>query len=424
MADTHLGAFRDPVLRQLNLEAFLRALDVVREERCHFLVIAGDLFDTTLPDMDIVERAADGLRRLGDAGVRVYVLYGSHDRSLTEKGIVDVLEAAGLFTNVGLLDLEDDRPPDLTVDGPTGTVLTAIGGRRLSLERTLFETTDWTSLEEAIVGSPLAIFGYHGPVEGMMPEELARLETVDRKGFPRGFDYYALGHVHHHAVKDVPGSGIAVYPSCTFGGTFTDLADGRGKGLVIVEADDAGKCTVTPVAIEMASIDSIDLDVEGRTAEEAREALAKLAEDIDPKDAIVLLRVHGTLSYGRPSDLSVPEVRTDLEERGARAVFVNRGGLRKAHPADVKGAENLEDLDRATIEDRTLEEAISDHDTPVPWLRGAEGVALARQLLNIAKEEQGDLSAQRYLDRVKGRAMEVLALHERPGPEAEGGVDG
>ncbi|NIP34705.1 MAG: hypothetical protein GWN18_07130, partial [Thermoplasmata archaeon] len=95
MADTHLGAFRDPVLRELNLEAFLRALDIVREEGCEFLVIAGDIFDTTLPEMDVVERAAEALRRLGEAGVRTYVLYGSHDRSLTERGIVDVLEAAG-----------------------------------------------------------------------------------------------------------------------------------------------------------------------------------------------------------------------------------------------------------------------------------------------------------------------------------------
>ena len=82
MGDVHLGAFRDPVLRELNLQAFLRCLDVAREEGAAFLVIAGDLFDSNLPDMGVVERAAAGLRALQDAGVAIYAFYGSHDLSL------------------------------------------------------------------------------------------------------------------------------------------------------------------------------------------------------------------------------------------------------------------------------------------------------------------------------------------------------
>ena len=427
MADTHLGAFRDPVLRQLNLEAFLRALEVVREEGCQFLVIAGDLFDTNLPDMDVVDRAAEGLHDLVEAGVRVYVLYGSHDRSLTEKGIVDVLESAGLFENVGVLDPEGlgGEEVHLTKDGPTGAVLTAVGGRRLSLERALFETVDWGPLEEAVRDAPLAIFGYHGPVEGMMPEELAMIETLDRGRLPKGFHYYALGHVHHHAVREVPGGGTAVYPGTTFGGGFSDLADGRHKGLVIVDADDGGVCRPRFVPIEMARIDGLEIDVAGRTADEAGEELRGTVGSHDPSSgSIVLLRVHGTLSYGRPADLGITAARDDLLERGAKAVFVNRRGLRRAQATAGEGSGATPGADRAEIEDRALRDALDGYATPVPWLRGEEGIALARELLAVVKEERGEQSATRYQERVVARAMEVLALHQRPGPGDEGGGDG
>jgi hypothetical protein len=74
-------------------------------------------------------------------------------------------------------------------------------------------------------------------------------------------------------------------------------------------------------------------------------------------------------------------------------------------------------LDRATNERKALKDALSDYDTPVGWLRGREGIALAKELLELAKEPQGAMESNAYEERVKGRAMEVLALHERPGPE-------
>ena len=57
MADVHLGAFREPRLREANLGAFVSALDMCREEKVYFILICGDLFHTSLPDMGIVERA-------------------------------------------------------------------------------------------------------------------------------------------------------------------------------------------------------------------------------------------------------------------------------------------------------------------------------------------------------------------------------
>ncbi len=424
MADSHLGAFRDPVLRELNLGAFLDALDVVVEEGCEFLVIAGDMFDTNLPDMDVVERAADGLRRLGERGVRVYAFYGSHDRSPIEKGIVDVLESAGLFVNVGVLDGEEgtDGPtPPLFTDETTGTVITAIGGRRLSLERELFETMDWRPLEEIIEGAPLAIFGYHGPVEGMLPQDLRLPEAVDRKRLPRGFHYYALGHIHSRAILGVPGGGVAAYPGPTFGGTFTDLADGQERGLLVVDVDDDGSCQPRHVPLDRAPIVSIDLDVAGMAAEDGRSLLSERVEALDPEGSIVLLRVHGTLSYGRPTDLGLGEARDELVRDGAQAVFVNRSGLRKAQTTDLGGEGDglLSGATREEIEADALDRALADHASPLEWLKGEEGIALARELLNVVREDPGELPAAKYTKRVLDASRLVLDLQDRPGTREE-----
>jgi DNA repair exonuclease SbcCD nuclease subunit len=424
MADCHLGAFRDPILRRLNLEAFLRALKVVREEDCDFLIIAGDLFDTTLPDMTTVEEATAGLRALRDGGVPIYVFYGSHDRSLSEKGIVDVLEAAGLFENVGILDGSDaegegDRlVQSLVRDEGTGAVMFAIGGRRLTLERSLFETMDWGPVERAIEDAPLAIFGYHGPIEGMIPAELGMLETVPRKRLPSGFSYYALGHVHAQKVLEIPGGGTIAYPGTTFGGSFTDLADGRDKGLLIVDCEKGKGFSTRSVPIEVAPLISVDVGVAGRTSQEAKDDLSSAMEGIDAEDSVVLLRVHGSLSQGRPTDLSIHAVRDGLIEDGARAVFVNRRGLRKAAAIEVEGGDGdtVGGENRREIEARALSNAMKDYQPPLEWLRGDDGISLARELLDIVGEGQGDLSSERYTKSILERSQELLALHKRPGP--------
>ncbi|MCK4970322.1 MAG: metallophosphoesterase, partial [Thermoplasmata archaeon] len=77
LADPHLGAFRDPVLRRLNLEAFVKALRVAEDAGVDFVVIAGDLFDSPLPDMNVVHDASDALWHLRTSGARVYVFHGS-----------------------------------------------------------------------------------------------------------------------------------------------------------------------------------------------------------------------------------------------------------------------------------------------------------------------------------------------------------
>ncbi len=73
-------------------------------------------------------------------------------------------------------------------------------------------------------------------------------EGVPLSYFPKGFDYYAGGHVHEklqHKTKDY---GLIAYPGCLFGATFTDLeetAQGEKRGFYIVDFED--KITQTTI---------------------------------------------------------------------------------------------------------------------------------------------------------------------------------
>ncbi|MFH0835929.1 MAG: metallophosphoesterase, partial [Candidatus Micrarchaeota archaeon] len=108
LADVHLGAFREAELRAFNLKAFEIAVDESLRANVDFIVIAGDLFHTSLPEMSIVDAAVKKLKEARDAGKRVYVVFGSHDYSPTETSIINVLESAGVIRKIAAGEYGED----------------------------------------------------------------------------------------------------------------------------------------------------------------------------------------------------------------------------------------------------------------------------------------------------------------------------
>ena len=179
MADVHLGAFREPRLREANLDAFLNALDICLSEKVDFILICGDLFHTSLPDMGVVERAAGKLRQVIDAGMPVYVIYGSHDFCAAERSMVDVLHSAGVFVKVARASVSEEGAVKLetTVDERTGTIIAGISGRKLGLDKSYYEKLDAGNTPE---GTGPSIFAFHAALTELKPKSLA-LATSNQK---------------------------------------------------------------------------------------------------------------------------------------------------------------------------------------------------------------------------------------------------
>src|SRR3989338_3984488 len=100
LAYCHIGSWRDPKLKDISTIAFNKAIDKCIEEKVDFILIAGDLFNTSFPRIENLKTVVSTLKQLKDKNIPVYIIPGSHDYSPSGKTMLDVLENAGLFVNV------------------------------------------------------------------------------------------------------------------------------------------------------------------------------------------------------------------------------------------------------------------------------------------------------------------------------------
>ena len=85
MADLHIGGWRDPLLRDIPLQAFAKACNICIREKVDFILLAGDIFNTSLPSIDSLKGMVKQLKRLREQGIPVYIVPGSHDYSPSGK---------------------------------------------------------------------------------------------------------------------------------------------------------------------------------------------------------------------------------------------------------------------------------------------------------------------------------------------------
>jgi len=429
MADVHLGAFSKE-LRGLNLQAFLTALDRCLLRKVDFVLIAGDLFHINVPDLAIVERAADKLREVKDAGVPVYVWYGSHDYSPTEKSIIDVLASAGLFTKVQGAEAGVDGGPlklRFTEDPATGAKVTAIAGKAQGLDRHLFASLDRAALE----GEPgFKVFGFHAAVREFLPGYLAHIEAVSVADFPRGFGYYAGGHIHHYHEERREGYGPFVNPGPTFGSDGRDVQNDEPRGFVIATV--AGERVEARFeGVEVSPFLRLDLDVAGKTAHEARGALEEQLAAAAVDGRAVVLRVHGEMASGKRSELDLDALYARLPKLGARAVHIV-----KAYSVREAGREGAAEAGapQAEVERRVFGAHLARFASLDARFAGTRGIELMLALKAALAEEAppqrggktefGERLRERalgLLDREAGAGKAPVPTSARPPEAAPGG---
>jgi len=70
IADCHLGGWREQKLRDLNIEAFQRAIQFCIDKKIEFILLSGDLFNTSLPSIECLKVVVSWLKRVNDIGIR------------------------------------------------------------------------------------------------------------------------------------------------------------------------------------------------------------------------------------------------------------------------------------------------------------------------------------------------------------------
>ena len=91
MSDVHLGGWKQKPLQDLNFQSFQKAIDICINEKVDFLLIAGDLFDTAYPSIEVLKETFAEFKKLKDSGIPCFLISGSHDYSASGKTFLYVL---------------------------------------------------------------------------------------------------------------------------------------------------------------------------------------------------------------------------------------------------------------------------------------------------------------------------------------------
>ncbi|HYK92671.1 MAG TPA: DNA repair exonuclease [Thermoplasmata archaeon] len=304
LADAHVGAWaRDPAIRLALRQSLLRSIAVAEERGAEFLLISGDLFHTPVPDPTEVAPVAAALRAFTERGRRVYVIYGSHDYVAHRTSWLDVLAETGIFLRAApeAVRAEGTRwTLPFQIDEPTGAVIAGISGRSHGLDRSYFAAVDSESFRQQ---PGFRIFQFHAAVDEFLPEGLREhIHGIHRDDLPRGCDYYAGGHIHYTYVGSGPEGGLLVNPGAVFGTSLTDLENGiRGRthqGLAIVTVENGVPSVEFVDTAPRERLRVFDVDISGKSADEARSSVQKAIEGEAGPGLILLPRLHGTLSSG------------------------------------------------------------------------------------------------------------------------------
>ncbi|CAH1662396.1 metallophosphoesterase family protein [Chelatococcus asaccharovorans] len=313
-ADIHLDsplrslALRDVELAELignaTRRAFVRIVDLCLDEQVDALMIAGDLYDGDQTSMKTARFLAEQLRRLHEAGIRVFIIRGNHDAIARITKELVLPESVKLFSG---------RAEAVEVDRAPGGLPIVIHG-----------------LSFAQPHAPESLLGKYRPVVdgavniGMLhtslggapghdlyaPCSLAELQAT-------GFDYWALGHVHRRSV--VEERGAVVMPGMPQG---RDINEAGAKSVTLVAIDDDRSVHIEQRNTSIAQFERVAVDATG--LEDWRDlvaavtrALEKERDAVRSEHLVARLQVTGATPLAWRLRRDVDLLKTEADQRAS-----------------------------------------------------------------------------------------------------------
>ncbi len=312
IADLHLGAWKEEKLNKLLMNSFDWFIEVALKEKVDFILISGDLFNTPIPRIEIIKHVVEKFKLLNNANIKIFCIAGSHDYSTTGKTMLKVLEAANLCTMV-------DKINGNKVEGIfyNDVYIAGVSGKAGQTDVETFKTLNLEPKE-----AKLKIFMFHNSITELFP----LFGGLNIDDLPKGYDYYAAGHVHVNLQRKYD-NGFLVYPSSLFPVNFDELWNyDAGFYLVDFENEHLNLKRITNEIIKVEKI-----EIKGNfSADEINQLLLKEASSKKVKDKIVLIKIKGKLKKGSYiSNIRFKDIINLLYSRGAYFVMKNTRGLER-----------------------------------------------------------------------------------------------
>lgn len=318
VADVHIGSWRDPRLKELSILAFKESINFAINKKADFFLIAGDLFNTALPAIDHVKDVVRELKKLKNENIRVYFIAGSHDYSPSGKTMLDVIEEAGLGINVMRGKITDGKINlEFIEDEETGTKLVGINGLRGMLDKQSYEKMNREELEKE---QGFKIFLFHTSLDELKPKNLEMMNSYSINLLPKGFNYYAGGHVHIVEQKNLEGYKNVIYPGPLFPANFLELEKLQQGSFYYYEKNNNEE-TIQKIPVITKETIYEEINAENKTPEQIIQEINQEFAFKDVKNKIILIRIQGQLKSGKPQDIELNQIMKKLLEKGAYYVM-------------------------------------------------------------------------------------------------------
>ncbi len=311
-------------LRGATRRAFERLVGLAIDEGVAFVVIAGDLYDGDRDDYHTAMFLQRQLRALQEAGIAVAVVYGNHDAAN------EITKRLALPANTYAF------PSDLPATHTLQDVGVALHGRSYP---TRAVSEDLSARYPQPVPGLLNVGVLHTSVDGRPGHDPYAPCTIDGLA-NRGYQYWALGHVHKRESYQRHGVRI-VFPGNLQG---RDVGESGSKGASLVEYDDSGIHRVEHRDLHAVRWDRVEVHLEEpATPDDALEAVLSRLQALQADHEAELHAVRVVLAAGpalsrnwlRDADRFEAQLRADAAA-GSDRVWLERIELR---PTAVRSGE-------------------------------------------------------------------------------------
>ncbi len=237
-------------LKQANFQAFENIIDCCLRENVDFLLIGGDIFDGRNRSLTAQLRFAEGLKKLAAAEIPVFCVCGNHDPADSWSDKLRLPDPVHVFSA--------DRPETVPFF-KHGRHLADICG--ISHGTPTVKENLAAGLEKNQDPPPLSVALLHGTIGPAGPhEKYAPFSEKDIQD--KGFDYWALGHIHQAAIIRKADPAI-VYPGTPQGRDFGESGE-KGCYLVTLESGRPPACRF--INTQLIGFETRSLDLTGETS--------------------------------------------------------------------------------------------------------------------------------------------------------------
>ena len=310
-------------IRSATRQALTNLVDFALNEQVPLVVIAGDLYDGDWPDFSTGLYFAQQMQRLSRAGIRVAIVWGNHDAQNKMTKTLVMPEHVRIFSS--------RRPETFVYDD----INIAVHGQSYATAETIRNLViDYPEPKAGMLNIGLL----HCLLSGSVGHQAYAPCTLDDLA-SRGYDYWALGHVHDFTVlREKP---LIIYPGCCQG---RHVKETGPKGCVLVE-EHTGALTHEFIRLDNVQWMTVSADISaaetiGQVAELVAQTLEARLAGTDDRLCCVRVILNGrTPVHGRllvhPDELTA-NIRAVAADVSRQRVWVEKVRLETRSQLDLQ----------------------------------------------------------------------------------------